>query len=99
MSKFKTLLVLAAGYIAGSAAGRQRYEQIRAGAKRVADNPRVQGATKKAQDTLVEKGPVVADLVKRKTAEAASAVTDKVQSSDEPIADIRRPGGVQRDGV
>lgn len=35
---------LAAGYVLGSKAGRERYEQIKQAAQRVADNPRVQGA-------------------------------------------------------
>ncbi|MBF8188977.1 YtxH domain-containing protein [Nonomuraea sp. K274] len=33
---------LAVGYVLGSRAGRERYEQIRRTAQRVADNPRVQ---------------------------------------------------------
>ena len=97
MSKIKTLLVFAAGYLAGSAAGRQRYEQIRAGAKRVAENPSVQDTTKKAQDAVAKKVPVVANLVKRKTTEVASAVADRVGLGDEHDPGVvRMPGGVQR---
>ncbi|MFI7613838.1 YtxH domain-containing protein [Nonomuraea terrae] len=33
---------MAVGYVLGSRAGRERYEQIRRSARRVADNPRVQ---------------------------------------------------------
>ncbi|SEL72032.1 hypothetical protein [Nonomuraea pusilla] len=35
---------LAVGYVLGSRAGRERYEQIKRTAQRVADNPRVQQA-------------------------------------------------------
>ncbi|MCF6468155.1 YtxH domain-containing protein [Nonomuraea sp. MG754425] len=35
---------LAVGYVLGSRAGRERYEQIKRTAQRVADNPRVQEA-------------------------------------------------------
>ncbi|MCK2220041.1 YtxH domain-containing protein [Actinomadura sp. ATCC 31491] len=35
-------LGLAIGYVLGSRAGRERYEQIKRAAQRVADNPRVQ---------------------------------------------------------
>ncbi|MGP3956936.1 YtxH domain-containing protein [Nonomuraea sp. 3N208] len=35
---------LAIGYVLGSRAGRERYEQIKRAAQRVADNPRVQEA-------------------------------------------------------
>ncbi|MEV0380281.1 YtxH domain-containing protein [Nonomuraea sp. NPDC050643] len=36
------VLGLAVGYVLGSRAGRERYEQIKRSAQRVADNPRVQ---------------------------------------------------------
>jgi hypothetical protein len=35
---------LAVGYVLGSRAGRERYEQIRRAARRVADSPTLQGA-------------------------------------------------------
>jgi hypothetical protein len=38
------LIGLAAGYVLGSRAGRERYEQIKRLAQRVADNPKVQEA-------------------------------------------------------
>ena len=42
MKRLIFLLAFAAGYVAGSAAGRERYEQIRKVALRVKDDPRVQ---------------------------------------------------------
>jgi len=54
MKKLPLLAAVAVGYVLGSKAGRERYEQIRSGAKKVADNPRVQAATSKAQDAAKE---------------------------------------------
>lgn len=67
MTKLKLLLAFALGYVAGAAAGRQRYEQLRRSAQRVAADPRVRSATRKAADTVAEKAPVVASAVKEKT--------------------------------
>jgi hypothetical protein len=83
MSKLKLLIAFAIGYLAGAAAGRQRYESIKANAQRVAENPRVQSAAKKAGETLADKAPVVAVAIKNKTSAAASAVADKVTQDDE----------------
>lgn len=65
--KFKlTLLIGAAiGYVLGSAAGRQRYEQIKALSKRFAQNPTVQAAASEAT---------------HKAADAASKVTHAAAS-------------------
>lgn len=77
----------AAGYVLGSRAGRERYEQIAAGARRFAGNPTVQSAASKAQDTVATQAPVVAEAVKDKATSAASAVADKVsRDNDQPAA-------------
>ena len=83
LSKIKLLIAFAIGYVAGAAAGRQRYQTIKASAQKVAENPTVQAAAKKAGDTLADKAPVVAEAIKNKTTAAAGAVADKVGSSDE----------------
>ena len=44
MKKLSLLAAAAVGYVLGARAGRQRYEQIAHGARKVADNPRVQRA-------------------------------------------------------
>lgn len=82
MAKIKMLAAFAVGYVAGSAAGRQRYEEIKNGAQRLAGNPTVQSAARKAQDTVAEKAPVVAEAVRNATTSAAGAVADKVSSGD-----------------
>lgn len=40
---FRLVIGIAIGYVLGSRAGRERYEQIKRWSRRVADNPAVQG--------------------------------------------------------
>jgi hypothetical protein len=68
MKKIPLLAAAAAGYVLGARAGRERYEQIKTGAKRVARDPRVQAATHHA-----------ADVAKDKVSDAASQAVDKVR--------------------
>ena len=72
-----TLLVGGAvGYVLGTRAGRQRYEQIKSQAQSLWTNPKVQEKATQAQDYAREKAPVV----KEKAAGAAAAAKDKVSS-------------------
>jgi hypothetical protein len=74
-----TLLVGGAvGYVLGTRAGRQRYEQMKSQAKSLWRNPKVQAKATQAQDYAREKAPVV----KEKAAEAAAAAKDKVHPTD-----------------
>jgi hypothetical protein len=76
----KKLLVLVAGgigYVLGTKAGRERYEQIRGTFNKVKDDPRVQEKAHQAADFAAEKAPVVKD----KVAEAAGAAATKVKST------------------
>ncbi len=91
MSKSTLMIAFAAGYVLGSRAGRERYEQISNAARKVAGNPTVQSAASKAQETVVAQAPVVADAVKEKATSAASTVADKVRSSDESTTSTTRP--------
>ena len=71
MSKLTLLTAAAAGYVLGARAGRERYEQIAAGARSVARNPKVKSAAQQTQS-------VAADKAKQ----AASTVADKVGHGD-----------------
>ncbi|MEV7428081.1 MULTISPECIES: hypothetical protein [unclassified Nocardioides] len=75
MKKLILLTGIAIGYVLGSKAGRERYEQIRAGASKVAENPTVQTAAAKA----TEQAAAVAEAAKDKATEAASSVADKAR--------------------
>lgn len=78
LNKSSLLIGFAAGYVLGPRAGRERYEQISAGARKFARNPTVRSAASKAQETVATQAPVVADAVKDKATSAASTVADKV---------------------
>jgi hypothetical protein len=71
MKKLVFLVGVAVGYVLGSRAGRERYEQIKTGATKVAQNPTVQDAVGKAQDAVTHQAAVVADAAKEKVAEVA----------------------------
>lgn len=82
MKKITLLIGIAIGYVLGSRAGRERFEQIRSGARKVASNPTVQSAASKAQETVATQAPVVAEAVKDKATAAAAAVADKVHRDE-----------------
>lgn len=65
-SKTSLLVGFAAGYVLGSRAGRERYEQIKAGATRVAQNPKVQAAADQAKDAVGQQAATVVDAAKEK---------------------------------
>jgi hypothetical protein len=83
----KKLLILVAGgvgYVLGTRAGRERYEQIKGMATKVKDDPRVQDAAHQAADTAKAQAPVVKD----KVTSAASAAAEKVKPSGSHDADL-----------
>jgi len=74
MKKLTVLLSGAVGYVLGSRAGRERYEQIKGVAVKVKDNPTVQEKTQQAADVAKAQAPAV----KEKLAGAAGAAKAKV---------------------
>ena len=74
MSKLTILLSGAVGYVLGSRAGRERYEQIKGLAVKVKENPTVQEKAHQAADVAKAQAPVVKD----KVADAAGAAKAKV---------------------
>jgi hypothetical protein len=78
MSKLTLLTAAAAGYVLGARAGRERYEQIAAGARKVAGNPRVQAAKQQAQDVVAEQAGHVKDVAAEKAKGTASSVASTV---------------------
>ncbi len=82
----KKLLLLAAGgigYVLGTRAGRERYEQIAGLATKVKNDPRVQDAAHQAAETAKTQAPVVKD----KVASAASSAAEKVKPSGSSSSD------------
>lgn len=78
MKKLPLLTAVAAGYVLGSRAGRQRYEQIASGARAVMRNPRVQAASTQAKGKVAEQASAVKDAAAEKAREAASSVASTV---------------------
>lgn len=72
--KLLFLVGLAAGYVLGSRAGRERYEQIKRATNRLWNDPRVQRQVKQAEDFAKDKAPEVADFL----AEGAKKIVGQV---------------------
>ena len=79
MKKLPLLAAAAAGYILGTRAGRERYEQIKSGARKLSQNPKVQEVAHKAQDAATHQAAAAAELAKDKVGSAASTAADKVR--------------------
>ena len=75
MKKLTLLIAGGIGYVLGTRAGRERYEQIKKAATRVKDDPRVQEKATQAADLAKEKAPVVKDKVTAAASTAATKVT------------------------
>ncbi len=84
MKKLTVLLSGAVGYVLGSRAGRERYEQIKGVAVKVKDNPTVQEKTQQAADVAKAQAPAVKD----KLAGAAGAAKAKVTGDGAPDGDF-----------
>lgn len=73
---------LAVGYVLGTRAGRERYEQLKRAAQGFWNDPRVQRRVDQVEDFVREKAPEVADLV----SDRAKKVVDQVTGA------ARKPG-------
>jgi hypothetical protein len=82
MKKLTMLVAAGIGYVLGTRAGRERYEQIKGLAIKVKDDPRVQEKASHAADVAREQAPVVKDKVTGVASAAGSKVSDKFGSSD-----------------
>ncbi len=95
MRKLTILIAGGVGYVLGTRAGRERYEQIKGLASKVKDDPRVQEKAQQAADLAKEKAPVVKDKVQG----AASAASEKVKdatSGDDSLEDQLHPESTAR---
>lgn len=92
MRKLTILLSAAAGYVLGTRAGRERYEQIKSMAVKVKDDPRVQEKAERAAEVAKEKAPVVKD----KVTGAAEAAASKVKGDGDSLEDRLHPDSTAR---
>ena len=79
MKKIPLLLAFGAGYVVGARAGQERYQQIKTGAQKVADNPRVQSATESVRSKAGDVASSAADTAKEKVEDAVEAAKHKAQ--------------------
>jgi hypothetical protein len=96
----KKLLLLAAagvGYVLGTRAGRERYEQIMGTVNKVKNDPRVQEKAQQAVDTAKQQAPVVADKVSSAASSATAAAKDKMPGSDDSTRQPHHMAGPQGD--
>lgn len=80
--KGKILLLtgLAVGYVFGTRAGRERYEEIKTAANKLWNDPRVQKPVHQAQDFAKDKAPEVAEFV----TDNVKNLVDKVNPAKKP---------------
>ncbi|QNN51614.1 YtxH domain-containing protein [Nocardioides mesophilus] len=82
MKKLTLLTAAAVGYVFGSRAGHERYEQIKSAASKVAQDPRVRTKAREAGDMVKEQAPVVKDKVAGAATSAKQTVMDKAGHGD-----------------
>jgi len=77
--KGKILLVtgLAVGYVLGTRAGRARYDELKAAANKLWNDPRVQRPVNQAEEFVREKAPEVAEFVSGGVKKVVSQVSGK----------------------
>lgn len=74
MKKLALLIAGGIGYVLGTKAGRERYEQLMGTFNKVKNDPRVQEKTHRAADMAREQAPVVKDKVSGAAGSAAAKV-------------------------
>ena len=87
MKKLLILVAGAIGYVLGTKAGRERYDQMRGTFNKVRNDPRVQEKTHQAAELAKQKAPVVKDKV-TEVADAASAKVRSAKGSSDPADKI-----------
>ncbi|MCU1422442.1 MAG: YtxH protein [Microbacteriaceae bacterium] len=82
--KILLLVGVGIGYVLGTRAGREKYDEIKAAVDRLWNDPRVQRQVNQAEDFVKDKGPEVAEFL----ADGAKKVVAQVSGSKAPT---RRP--------
>ncbi|WP_206516118.1 hypothetical protein [Nocardioides pantholopis] len=93
VKKLSLLVAAGAGYVLGARAGRERYEQIKTQARKVAGNPKVQDAAHKAQDAVAAQATAAAGVAKDKASDVASSAAGKVRGNSSDDAGTTGAGG------
>jgi len=91
--KGKILFVagLGLGYVLGTRAGREKYEQLKSSAMKLWNDPRVQRQVDAAENFVKDKAPDVAEFVSDNAKKVVSQVTGKKPTA-RPRASAAKPG-------
>lgn len=81
---------LAAGYVLGAKAGRQRYNQIADAAGKVWNNPNVQRTVDTVEEFVKDHSPDVAELAAEGTRRVVNAAAGKGRKGRSTIGNTRR---------
>ena len=95
MKKLSILVVGAVGYVLGSRAGRERYEQIKRQAQKTWNRPVVQSAVDDVEQAVRGKASDVGSKVAGAASDAGSKVVHKVTGraeDTEPVVDVPTTG-------
>ena len=79
MKKLSVLVIGAAGYVLGSRAGRERYEQIKGQATKLWNKPVVQGAADNVEQAVKSTASDVGSKIADVASDAGSKVVHKVK--------------------
>ncbi|MET0929051.1 MAG: hypothetical protein ABWX74_06005, partial [Aeromicrobium sp.] len=94
VKKLTLLIAAGAGYVLGSRAGRERYEQIKQQTTKAWNNPKVQDTVDTVSTQARSAGADLSSKVGSKVAETASDVKDKVTDKVSSSNDNEQPGTV-----
>ena len=92
MKKLSILVIGAVGYVLGSRAGRERYEQIKRQAQKTWNRPVVQGAVDDVEQAVRAKASDVGSRVADAASDAGSKVVNKVTGSTDDAEPIVTSG-------
>lgn len=87
--RFGLLVGFGAGYVLGSKAGRQRYEQIRRRWAQVTGSPAVSRATERTREMAEEKAKRALYAVQSGVEKAGTAVKDRLGRDEDPTSEIK----------
>ncbi len=82
--KFRTAIVFGIGYILGSKAGRDRYEQMRRAYRRATSNEHVRKVIDQGKDAVETSTAQVRGAVADQLANAGDAIRDRVDGNGHP---------------
>ena len=82
---------LAVGYVVGTRAGREKYEELRNAAMKVWNDPRVQKQVDAVEDFVKDKAPDVAEFVSDNAKKVVAQVSGK-----KPATTTRKPSSTTK---